>query len=61
MTEVRFKVRFMDWRKGDKDQLRNQLADKYIAMGVCDKAKPPVRRKRRTAPANKMVAGAANK
>lgn len=61
MTVVKFGVRFMDWQKGDKAELKNRFADKYIKMGVCQKVKPPVKRKRKTAPANKMVAGAANK
>lgn len=61
MTEVKFRVRFMDWYKGDKDKLKASVADKYVRMGVCTKVKPPVKRKRKTAPDNKMVTGAANK
>ena len=61
MVEVKFGVRFMDWRKDDKVELKNKFAEKYINMGVCQKVKPPVKRKRKTAPVNKMVAGAANK
>jgi hypothetical protein len=61
--EVEFKVRFMDWRKGDKATLKNDVADRYInVLGVCAKVKPPVKRKKSTAaPENKMVKGAANK
>ena len=43
--EVLFKVRFMDWRKGDKVDLKQKFADKYIALGVCTKARSPAKRK----------------
>ncbi len=62
MTEVRFKVRFQDWHKGDKATLKKEVADRYInVLGVCAKVKPPVKRKRKAAPENKMADGAANK
>lgn len=61
MTEVRFKVRFMDWRKGDKVELKNRFADKYIGMGVCAKAKPRVQRKNTKPPSNKQAAASNNK
>lgn len=61
MTEVRFRVRFMDWQKGDKAELNKRFADKYIGMGVCDKVKPPVKRKRTKPPSNKMAAASNNK
>jgi hypothetical protein len=61
MPEVTFKVRFMDWRPGDKVNLSKGFAQKYIKLGVCDAVRPPAKRKRRAAPNNKMAAGAANK
>lgn len=61
MIGVRFKVRFQDWRKGDKATLKKEVADRYISMGVCAAVKPPVKRKRKTAPENKMVEGTVNK
>ena len=60
MTEVRFGVRFMDWRKGDKVELKKRFADKYIGMGVCKKVSPP-KRKRTKPPSNKMAAASNNK
>lgn len=60
MTEVQFKVRFMDWRKGDKVELKNRFADKYLNMGVCSKVKPP-KRKNTKPPSNKKAVASNNK
>jgi hypothetical protein len=59
MVEVKFGVKFLDWKKGEKANLSKRFADKYIAMGACSAVKPKVKRK--AAPSNKMVQGAANK
>lgn len=60
--KVKFKVKFMDWDKGDTATLKNEDADRYISvLGVCEKVTPPGKRKAKAAPENKMVKGAANK
>lgn len=56
MTDVLFNVRFMDWRKGDKVELKKRLADKYIGMGVCEKVRIPAKRKSTKPPSNKRAA-----
>jgi hypothetical protein len=55
MTEVRFKVKFMDWDKGDKAELSKAVAEKYMGMGLCVPVKSPVKRKAKAAPSKKMV------
>lgn len=61
MQEVKFRVPFMDWKKGEKANLSKDFAQKYTKMGLCDAVRPPVKQKRKTAPSNKRIAGAVNK
>lgn len=62
MIEVKFAVRFMDYKKGDTAKLKKDVADRYInVLKVCAKVKAPVKRKRTAAPENKMVKGTASK
>jgi len=57
--QVKFKVKFMDWNKGDKKEFTKKVADKYIAFGVCDEVKPRTRQKKVDTAPNKMQPGAA--
>ena len=63
MPEVKFKVKFLDWEKGDTAMLDKDVAERYISQGTCSLVKPPGPRKKKVdaAPHNKMVTGAANK
>ncbi len=57
-TEVEFGVRFMDWQKGQKETFKKEQAEKYIRLGVCKKVSTPAKRKKRaSAPSNKMETG----
>jgi hypothetical protein len=56
--KVRMKVKFMDWEKGDTPDLRKEVANRYIQMGVCSAVQT---RKRKAAPKDKMVTGVDNK
>lgn len=61
-TEVKFGVRFMDWQKDEKVTLNKERAEKYIRLGVCKKVSPLAKRKKRaSAPSNKMETGARDK
>lgn len=61
-TEVKFGVRFMDWQKDEVATFKKERADKYIRLGVCAEVKPPVKKKKRaSAPSNKMETGATTK
>ena len=64
--DVKFKVRFMDYHKGEKHTLNKSLAERYIGLGVCDEVKSSAKRtskktKAATATENKMLTVAANK
>lgn len=61
MPEVKFRVPFMDWKKGEKANLDKDFAQKYTRMGLCDAVKPPVKRKRTAAPSNKRARSVNNK
>ena len=61
-VDVKFGVRFMDWKKGDTATFKKEQAEKYLRLGVCKKVRPPAKRKKTaSAPSNKMETGATTK
>lgn len=59
--EVRMKVKFLDWDKGEKATLPDARAKRYISMGACEPIRSPRKKQTKAAPRDKMVRGAVNK
>jgi len=63
-VKVKFKVRFMDYRKGDTAELDTATAKRYVEhFQVASFIKPstPRKKQQKAAPKTKMVLDAANK
>jgi len=63
MTEVRFKVKFFEHKKGDKVKMSKEDVKKYVdKFQVAEVVKPrPNTKQTKSAPVDKQVKGAANK
>jgi len=60
--KVKFKVKYMDWNKGEVAEVEAKKAKRLIANNTCTAVKPPVKKKQQAAaPLDKMFKGAANK
>ena len=56
MTEVRFKVRFQEYRKGDKVAMDKKGVAKYVdKFNVAEVVKPPKTKQTKAAPVDKQV------